>query len=107
MPFNCDLITIEYQSDSCGNVMPEPVSVSGIMFPEDRDMDDLCQIAYREFCVEVMPGNDCPDIGGTIVFDGHTWSVEGPYSGGNCCTCLLYTSPSPRDATLSRMPSSA
>ena len=27
----------------------------------------------------------------------------------NCgvCTCLLYTSPSPRDATLSRMPSSA
>ena len=25
----------------------------------------------------------------------------------NCTTCLLYTSPSPRDATLSRMPSSA
>ena len=24
-----------------------------------------------------------------------------------CHTCLLYTSPSPRDATLSRMPSSA
>ena len=24
-----------------------------------------------------------------------------------CATCLLYTSPSPRDATLSRMPSSA
>ena len=24
-----------------------------------------------------------------------------------CCYCLLYTSPSPRDATLSRMPSSA
>ena len=24
-----------------------------------------------------------------------------------CNTCLLYTSPSPRDATLSRMPSSA
>ena len=26
---------------------------------------------------------------------------------GNTCGCLLYTSPSPRDATLSRMPSSA
>ena len=26
---------------------------------------------------------------------------------GWCCHCLLYTSPSPRDATLSRMPSSA
>ena len=28
-------------------------------------------------------------------------------TGGNTYTCLLYTSPSPRDATLSRMPSSA
>ena len=27
--------------------------------------------------------------------------------GGGSMTCLLYTSPSPRDATLSRMPSSA
>ena len=26
---------------------------------------------------------------------------------GNAFSCLLYTSPSPRDATLSRMPSSA
>ena len=26
---------------------------------------------------------------------------------GDCGVCLLYTSPSPRDATLSRMPSSA
>ena len=29
------------------------------------------------------------------------------YSGKPINTCLLYTSPSPRDATLSRMPSSA
>ena len=28
-------------------------------------------------------------------------------SSGNFCTCLLYTSPSPRDGLLSRMPSSA
>ena len=46
-------------------------------------------------------------------------SVSGIYAGlpagtytittrdGRGCTCLLYTSPSPRDATLSRMPSSA
>ena len=27
--------------------------------------------------------------------------------GHNCNTCLLYTSPSPRDRSLSRMPSSA
>ena len=35
----------------------------------------------------------------TLVLDPNTWSDDG--------TCLLYTSPSPRDATLSRMPSSA
>ena len=29
------------------------------------------------------------------------------YNDGAAYTCLLYTSPSPRDATLSRMPSSA
>ena len=30
-----------------------------------------------------------------------------PVTGPDAWTCLLYTSPSPRDATLSRMPSSA
>ena len=38
--------------------------------------------------------------GGTKGFDGHQ-------DGGKEYLCLLYTSPSPRDATLSRMPSSA
>ena len=33
-------------------------------------------------------------------------AIMGP-SGSGKSTCLLYTSPSPRDATLSRMPSSA
>ena len=34
-------------------------------------------------------------------------AVTGYLSGGESQACLLYTSPSPRDATLSRMPSSA
>ena len=34
-----------------------------------------------------------------------TWNFAHPENKKN--TCLLYTSPSPRDATLSRMPSSA
>ena len=29
------------------------------------------------------------------------------WEGGDCCNCLLYTSPSPRDLSTSRMPSSA
>ena len=37
-----------------------------------------------------------------IIFHGGGWLIN-----DNSIICLLYTSPSPRDATLSRMPSSA
>ena len=40
------------------------------------------------------------------VEDGQSSESQSVSVGGNY-TCLLYTSPSPRDATLSRMPSSA
>ena len=36
---------------------------------------------------------------------GKTWNIEDAYNAGK--TCLLYTSPSPRDLSTSRMPSSA
>ena len=39
-------------------------------------------------------------------FDSESATVH-PVGVGRARTCLLYTSPSPRDATLSRMPSSA
>ena len=42
----------------------------------------------------------------TIDADIIDMEVLGEY-GGTHSVCLLYTSPSPRDATLSRMPSSA
>ena len=55
---------------------------------------------------------DVSPNGQTIVFDmlGDIYTM--PVSGGKAKAirtgiCLLYTSPSPRDATLSRMPSSA
>ena len=42
------------------------------------------------------------------VFRGREYGAVGETLGEAVfCTCLLYTSPSPRDATLSRMPSSA
>ena len=45
-----------------------------------------------------------PVEGDTLPGDPDVWMLE-PYVVD--CDCLLYTSPSPRDATLSRMPSSA
>ena len=36
---------------------------------------------------------------------GRTWYA--PWSNGSAYACLLYTSPSPRDLSTSRMPSSA
>ena len=43
-----------------------------------------------------------------VVLDAHRvgWGASGR-NGGQLGTCLLYTSPSPRDGLLSRMPSSA
>ena len=38
-----------------------------------------------------------------VIYNGRNFNMEDDYED----TCLLYTSPSPRDATLSRMPSSA
>ena len=40
-------------------------------------------------------------------FQGTVLQRKNVGSNGETFTCLLYTSPSPRDATLSRMPSSA
>ena len=42
-----------------------------------------------------------------LTFDGATLDVTGHTELDQLRVCLLYTSPSPRDATLSRMPSSA
>ena len=44
---------------------------------------------------------------GCIYEAGHVGREEDAERITDACLCLLYTSPSPRDATLSRMPSSA
>ena len=69
-----------------------------------------------EFTGDASPGATLTwDLGGATIISssaetatapaGATLVVQWPTPGGK--TCLLYTSPSPRDATLSRMPSSA
>ena len=51
------------------------------------------------------------EVNGEIVFNtsmtGYQEILTDPSYAKQIVTCLLYTSPSPRDATLSRMPSSA
>ena len=51
------------------------------------------------------------DLNGDLDVDGHTnldnVNIAGVTTTGNLYACLLYTSPSPRDAESSRMPSSA
>ena len=57
------------------------------------------------------PSGSLPTVVGFSETNG--WTIKGPRlssppeEGDSFGTCLLYTSPSPRDATLSRMPSSA
>ena len=51
-------------------------------------------------------GSTVDAAGVSATFDGAALEVTAAKADG-LTTCLLYTSPSPRDATLSRMPSSA
>ena len=52
----------------------------------------------------LLANRDCPNLRDHFQPDAW-WSTTDP--AGSDYTCVLYTSPSPRDATLSRMPSSA
>ena len=55
------------------------------MYGEEAAVDDLSMVVPR----------------------GSIFGFIGPSGSGKTSTCLLYTSPSPRDRTRSRMPSSA
>ena len=57
---------------------------------------------YAQLAKLTAPDAAAKDMfGWSVAIDGETVVATAPY------VCLLYTSPSPRDATLSRMPSSA
>ena len=81
---------------------------------DDDELLDLVEMEVRELLNEYdFPGDDVPVVKGSALA-----ALEGKEEGINAVKelmdqvdayidCLLYTSPSPRDATLSRMPSSA
>ena len=90
--------------------------MNGKLDPEEHVMESPTIIEQINSIVEKLQWENGDDIiveiGGTVVSGIHQgenynkkWST--PYGVRKYNNCLLYTSPSPRDGLLSRMPSSA
>ena len=65
------------------------------------------QYVYQHGVLENSTGPNNPELPTSTRTLGHMLREQGYRTGYKGKCCLLYTSPSPRDATLSRMPSSA
>ena len=85
---------------------------------QGQRMDSRDQWESRDIVLQtnVLPnaeGSAMVTMGDTIVYAGVKFQIMTPYpdrpnqGGLMCSACLLYTSPSPRDLSTSRMPSSA
>ena len=75
-------------------------------------MNTPIEVLEMSFPVRVEEYSVLTDSGGAGEFRGgcgarRIWRVLGNTARGAVCSCLLYTSPSPRDLSTSRMPSSA
>ena len=68
--------------------------------PQERTNKQLLKVTLN-FSYAVPKGKDLESMSNLKDYSGITKSLK------QYISCLLYTSPSPRDATLSRMPSSA
>ena len=85
----------------CVNRVEAGGAVGGVEAEEDADAQGDGQgqdDTLRRDEGAATPQQGCDDLGAA-----HTEQ----YADDPSCTCLLYTSPSPRDRTRSRMPSSA
>ena len=72
-----------------------PGTMAAILGLEDKVVESVCKDTTG---VVIAANYNCP---GQIVISGSRKAID------NACICLLYTSPSPRDLSTSRMPSSA
>ena len=75
----------------------------------DEDVPTPPFVLALENCLQVELGLDEVSTQGLSSCELHNYEITRVWTATDYCglSCLLYTSPSPRDATLSRMPSSA
>ena len=85
-------LTIENRTIS---PIERPLLIAEVSANHDRDLDQA--LALVDIAADA--GWDCLKL--------QTYTADTLTMRSNHQSCLLYTSPSPRDATLSRMPSSA
>ena len=89
----------EAQQFACGEKGTEGV---GHVFVMADDVDIVCVCDNVNVLVEVICG-----VEGWLEGEAEEEGGQGVTLFDSCCACLLYTSPSPRDLSTSRMPSSA
>ena len=87
-----------------------PISVDGNEFADNWDR--IFNKSAVDDAADVMSGVDpvIENFPPEHFFNGSNFELAGDFMtafGQEVLTCLLYTSPSPRDGLLSRMPSSA
>ena len=85
----------------------DKIHIVGLYYVVDSDGDTIIYNERKESESYTIKQRVTPKQGRVVLFDGwlmHT--AEQPINNVRCI-CLLYTSPSPRDLAVSRMPSSA
>ena len=101
-------VNIDLEQLGSGNIIGGLLSSPGSLTPFDMDGNaftlDINQIGNTNKFLGDITGDN---VTGFFEFDGdsNTFTIQGDPT--NTYGCLLYTSPSPRDGLLSRMPSSA
>ena len=114
-PKDCDVVAEEAFGPVA--VLSEFSEYSEALKEVDDSRYGLQAGVFTKDIYRAMQAWDSLDVGGVVIGDVPSWRVDHmPYGGvkdsglgreGIRYACLLYTSPSPRDGLLSRMPSSA